>query len=364
MSHGKLREDKTCLNCGHTVNEHFCPHCGQENTEPRQPFHYLFTHFFEDFTHYDGQFWKTMRYLLFSPGKLTKIYLSGKRQGYVPPVKLYIFISFVTFFLASFMSVNTGGDSSHGEHAVVDRNEKTINLQDSILNRALKDPDLTAEDSAFLIKTIGNKKGKQLADGLLGMTEDEGARAGTIYGTRNIAEYDSLVRAENSFIGKILRPYANKFFELKGHGKTTQEIAKGFITVFMHTFPKALFFYLPVFAFILWLFHNKKKWWYYEHGVFTLHYFSFLLIVAIFFILMNFLESSLSGQVWFNHLSTWIYTIALIYSAIYFFIAHHRFYATRKRSSLFIGLLVFLFNTFAFGITLLLLTGISILLIH
>ncbi|MGM1430816.1 hypothetical protein ACS126_16295 [Sphingobacterium lactis] len=47
-----------------------------------------------------------------------------------------------------------------------------------------------------------------------------------------------------------------------------------------------------------------------------------------------------------------------------FFIAHHRFYATRKRSSLFIGLLVFLFNTFAFGITLLLLTGISILLIH
>lgn len=56
MSHGKLREDKDCLNCGHHVEEKFCPNCGQENIETRQPFYYLFTHFFEDFTHYDGQF--------------------------------------------------------------------------------------------------------------------------------------------------------------------------------------------------------------------------------------------------------------------------------------------------------------------
>ncbi|WP_228372498.1 DUF3667 domain-containing protein [Chryseobacterium daeguense] len=75
MSHGKLREEKDCLNCGHLVEERFCPHCGQENTQTRQPFHYLFTHFVEDFTHYDGQFWKTMKYLLFRPGKLTKEYL-------------------------------------------------------------------------------------------------------------------------------------------------------------------------------------------------------------------------------------------------------------------------------------------------
>ena len=101
MSHGKLREEKNCLNCGHIVEEKFCPNCGQENTETRRPFHYLFSHFIEDLTHYDGQFWGTIKNLLFKPGKLTQTYLEGKRQRYVPPVKLYIFISFITFFLFS-----------------------------------------------------------------------------------------------------------------------------------------------------------------------------------------------------------------------------------------------------------------------
>ncbi|WP_209023080.1 DUF3667 domain-containing protein [Sphingobacterium sp. CZ-2] len=99
MGHGQLRKEKNCLNWGHRVEEHFYPHCGQENIENRQLFHYLFCHFFEDFTRYDDQFWKTMRNLLFAPGLLTKVYLAGQRQGqaYVPPVKLYIFNPLLPF---------------------------------------------------------------------------------------------------------------------------------------------------------------------------------------------------------------------------------------------------------------------------
>ncbi|WP_185144994.1 DUF3667 domain-containing protein [Epilithonimonas vandammei] len=99
MSHGKLREEKDCLNCGHIIEEKYCPNCGQQNIKTRQQFHYLFTHFIEDFTHYDGQFWGTLKNLVFKPGKLTNTYLEGKRQKFVPPVKLYIFTSFITFFL-------------------------------------------------------------------------------------------------------------------------------------------------------------------------------------------------------------------------------------------------------------------------
>ncbi|WP_449400571.1 DUF3667 domain-containing protein [Chryseobacterium wanjuense] len=137
MSHGKLREEKNCLNCGHLVEERFCPHCGQENIQPKQPFHYLFTHFIEDFTHYDGQFWKTIKYLLVRPGRLTKEYLEGKRQIYVAPVKLYIFISFITFFLPSLFSTSEE-EQEHNKKTYAskeiekEKEEKIARLTDSL----------------------------------------------------------------------------------------------------------------------------------------------------------------------------------------------------------------------------------------
>ena len=71
MSNFKLREDKTCLTCGYVVEKRYCPNCGQENKEIKESFHYLFLHTIEDIVHYDSAFWKTIKFLLFSPAKLT-----------------------------------------------------------------------------------------------------------------------------------------------------------------------------------------------------------------------------------------------------------------------------------------------------
>ncbi len=104
MSKNLLRKDKTCLNCRHVVENRFCPNCGQENIETRKTFYQLFVHFFEDLTHYENAFWKTIKNLLLLPSTLTKEYLSGKRLSYLAPVRLYIFISLITFFLISVLS--------------------------------------------------------------------------------------------------------------------------------------------------------------------------------------------------------------------------------------------------------------------
>ena len=91
MSSGEhLRKDKTCLNCRHVVENKFCPNCGQKNEDTRKTFHHLFVHFFEDLTHYENAFWRTIRNLLLKPASLTKEYLSGKRLSYLAPVRLYI----------------------------------------------------------------------------------------------------------------------------------------------------------------------------------------------------------------------------------------------------------------------------------
>ena len=103
MAKHRIREDKTCLNCGAFVERRYCPNCGQENRESRESFFHLIAEFVTDFVHYDSSFWKTTRYLLFSPARLSLEYMAGKRKSYVNPVKLYIFISFLAFFIPAIL---------------------------------------------------------------------------------------------------------------------------------------------------------------------------------------------------------------------------------------------------------------------
>ncbi len=105
MSHGKVRDDKTCLNCGAPVPGRFCSNCGQENIEPKQTVLHLVNHFFSDVTHFDGKFFVTVKDLFRKPGFLSSEYVKGKRISYLDPIRMYIFTSAV-FFLIFFSVVN------------------------------------------------------------------------------------------------------------------------------------------------------------------------------------------------------------------------------------------------------------------
>lgn len=368
MSHGKIREDKTCLNCGHQVEERFCPHCGQENTERRQPFYFLFTHFIEDFTHYDGQFWGTVKNLLFKPGKLTNIYLEGKRQVFVPPVKLYIFVSFITFFVfALFPMVNFNFDGEKGHKD----SEKTgvISQMQSLDTKKILDSikakeNLTAEDS-MTIKGLSALPDSAKIDDVkeileLNKTIDPDVEYGQ-YKTRK--SYDSALAKNPSVLDAIQKPIAHKFFELKEKGVTKKEIVVNMIQKSFHNLPKALFIYLPLFAFFLWIFHSKKKWWYFDHGIFTLHYFSFLLLT----VLLIFLLTKLIGltDFWLANTILYFLVIALsVYSMAYFFIAHRRVYHAHGLVSFIIGAALFSLNLFAFTFLVVGLALISFMMIH
>lgn len=243
MSHEKLREDKTCLNCGNAANDRFCPHCGQENVETRQSFGALLAHFIEDFTHYEGKFWRTMKYLLFRPAHLSKEFLKGKRVSYLPPVRLYIFTSFVTFLLPHLMP------------EFADVNESYTPQQQQYLD-SLRNDTLThftyADDIGFIYS------GKY----------------------KTVAQVDSVryVRSGTSDeMSWFEYWYERKPVELIKY--TPRDLEDKFMAAIGKSMAKALFIYLPLFAFILWLFHGRKKWMYFDHAIFTLHYFSFLLMV-------------------------------------------------------------------------------------
>ena len=58
----------------------------------------------EDVLDLDSRFMRTIKPLLFKPGRLTRDYMEGRRFRYAPPMRLYIFSSIVFFLLAALLS--------------------------------------------------------------------------------------------------------------------------------------------------------------------------------------------------------------------------------------------------------------------
>jgi hypothetical protein len=302
VHHGKQRKNKRCENCGHFVEKRFCPECGQENVETRQRFHYLFMHFIEDFVHYDSRFWKTILFLLFRPAKLTIEYLAGKRKLYVPPVTLYIFISFITFFVPAI-------------------------LPD--LNKKMEEPsiqEITAEEQTENNDNSDNK-------------EKEKEKNSTVEKEKPSKNFTFILRDEKIEDDKIDK-IANHFDVNKWKEKI------------IHDAPKAIFLYMPIFAFWLWLFHSKKKWYYFDHGIYTLHYFSFILLSILLYTLMQWLL--LFFHIKMDLIDSLVTLTMFGYFIYYYFHSHRLVYRETKAISRLKCSFLFIINTICIFLFLLL----------
>lgn len=96
-----------CPNCGHTGMEHFCPSCGQSRLDYHTSFWRLILDFLGDTFTFDSRLIHSLWPLIRRPGFLTNEIMAGRRARYIPPLRLYLFISFVFFALAAF-SAATG----------------------------------------------------------------------------------------------------------------------------------------------------------------------------------------------------------------------------------------------------------------
>ena len=99
LKQNRLAGSDACMNCGTTLAGPFCHYCGQPDKNLMRFFPALLREMLEDFVDFDSRFMRTIKPLLFRPGKLTRDYLDGRRFRYVPPLRLYIFSSLVLFFL-------------------------------------------------------------------------------------------------------------------------------------------------------------------------------------------------------------------------------------------------------------------------
>ena len=90
-----------CENCAAPLHGEYCYACGQSVHSPLRHAGHALEEVFESFWHLDGRIFRTLRDLLF-PGRVAREYIAGHRARYVAPLRLFVILSLLTFFVAQF----------------------------------------------------------------------------------------------------------------------------------------------------------------------------------------------------------------------------------------------------------------------
>lgn len=99
-----MSEDATaagrCANCGVALVGTWCHACGQRVIEPEaRRMRVLLGQFIEAMTDLDGRFWRSLGALMVQPGRLSREWLDGRRQRWMPPMALFL-LATVLYFIA------------------------------------------------------------------------------------------------------------------------------------------------------------------------------------------------------------------------------------------------------------------------
>jgi hypothetical protein len=99
-----------CENCHTVLLGGYCHVCGQRAHSPLRHFGHAVEEVFESLWHLDGRIFRTLRDLCV-PGRVASGYLAGHRVRYVAPLRLFVILSLLTFFVGKLTLHFDPGDS-------------------------------------------------------------------------------------------------------------------------------------------------------------------------------------------------------------------------------------------------------------
>ena len=148
-----------CRNCGTECISRYCHNCGQDIFSGRErSVGEIIYNAFDTVFAFDSNILRTLKYLIFFPGRLSKEYCDGKIVKFVQPAKLFWFIT--VLFLTLFSLSNSSEDSvaSSNEEGVENRISTNINNADKDLSkngdRGILNGDFTRAQEAEFIQTF------------------------------------------------------------------------------------------------------------------------------------------------------------------------------------------------------------------
>lgn len=282
----KLNKTRHCLNCGTYIGStNFCHHCGQMNTDKRLTLRQVLKDFFGDYFTFDSKFFRSLLPLLTKPGHLTREYVAGRRVSYVLPLRLYIFTTFLFFFV---LTLSTQFDKKNLENMMSDNFVQAADSLRTILDEHEPHISMRTQESLF----------ERLDSTFVLDYKTEENDSKIVFSTGEAEEEDS--RFE-----RYLRNKALYLQRLGSRGKTV------FFKAAINQIPKVLFFMLPIFALILKLLYIRHKIFFVEHFIFALHMHTKTFILMLLLILL---------PKWYCFLAIWITIL------IYLFLSMRSFF--------------------------------------
>ena len=86
-----------CFSCGEDMNGVYCYACGNKNDNFRRSIWSLGVELFSSLTAFEGKIWRSLRSLLFKPGKMAREFSDGARQKWTSPIRMFLATSLLLF---------------------------------------------------------------------------------------------------------------------------------------------------------------------------------------------------------------------------------------------------------------------------
>lgn len=311
-----------CLNCDHPldISDKFCPNCGQLNSTKKLSFDDFFNEFFSGIFAYDSRIKRTLRAMIFNPGKISKDYIQGKRIRYANPFRFYLSASIIFFIIWSFTNNFQGGlptNPSENEQLTVEEREELKKSLDSI--PGIQNANTNLEP---LIPAISDNAVKSYQDLYITQQEIDSLNFTSSFSKQfdlynnfhketdifdPVQALDSLSHDNTSFNRLVYEKVVD--WNLFRHNP---EI---FISYFIGKLPFIIFFYLPIFAIFIWLLYLRRSFNYMEHLIFVFH------IQTTFFVIMSL--ALILDSIFKTDAAT---GIAILIFLFYLYLAMRRFY--------------------------------------
>jgi hypothetical protein len=276
----------TCTNCNEPLIGPFCAVCGQPRDVHRRAIHHLLADLFTDIISFDSRILRTARALMLQPGELAKAYHDGRTQPFVPPVRLYLFVSLIFFLALSVALIALFQFDLHVANQVVRKDAGGVFIEKG--GERIPLPGFTTTSDGHLVAPGNHIRKSKVGDTTYTVT----APPMFLRQTGHVPPVPAQVKTE-------LAKMQHDTMSDKGDdlGARIQRVVAGTMNKLAEDpaalnapmtewLPRLLFVLVPLFAVLLALFHwrRRRDYFFVDHLVFSLNYHSFgfaLLVLAL-----------------------------------------------------------------------------------